>query len=117
MAEGRTIRVATGAPRPAMASIPVRALVRLIRFLRQNGALLIMALPGVIVVFLVSYMPMPGIVLAFKDYKAALGVWGSPWVGLRNFQFLFNSGIAWEIIRNTVVLNAAFIVAGQVCAA
>lgn len=74
-----------------------------------------MALPGLLVVFVVSYMPMPGIILAFKDYKVIKGVWGSDWVGLKNFQFLFNSGIAWEIIRNTVVLNALFIVAAQVC--
>jgi len=74
-----------------------------------------MALPGLAVVFIVSYMPMPGIILAFKDYKVAKGVWGSDWVGLRNFEFLFTSGIAWEIIRNTLVLNALFIVAAQVC--
>lgn len=116
MAESKTIRAAVGTSQPGVGSLLVRALAGLIRFLRQNGALLLMALPGVLVVFIVSYMPMPGIVLAFKDYKAALGVWGSPWVGLRNFQFLFNSGIAWEIIRNTVVLNAAFIVVGQICA-
>ncbi len=85
------------------------------KFLRQNGSLLLMALPGLLVVFLVSYMPMPGIILAFKDYKVVKGVWGSDWVGLKNFQFLFSSGIAWQIIRNTVVLNALFIVAAQVC--
>jgi putative aldouronate transport system permease protein len=75
-----------------------------------------MALPGLVVVFIVSYMPMPGIVLAFKNYRAAQGVWGSDWVGLNNFQFLFSSGTAWQIIRNTVVLNGLFIIAGQICA-
>lgn len=74
-----------------------------------------MALPGLAVVFVVSYMPMPGIILAFKNYKASQGVWGSEWVGLNNFQFLFNSGIAWQIIRNTLVLNTLFIIAAQVC--
>lgn len=83
--------------------------------LRHNKALLLMALPALVVIFLVNYMPMPGIVLAFKNYKVANGVWGSDWVGLNNFQFLLNSGIAWQIIRNTVVLNALFIVAAQVC--
>jgi putative aldouronate transport system permease protein len=68
-----------------------------------------------VVVFLISYMPMPGIVLAFKNYRVAQGIWGSDWVGLNNFQFLLNSGIAWEIIRNTLVLNALFIIAAQVC--
>lgn len=83
--------------------------------LRRNKTLLLMALPGLAVVFVVSYMPMPGIVLAFKNYRVAQGVWGSDWVGLNNFQFLFNSGIAWQIIRNTLVLNALFIIAAQVC--
>ena len=74
-----------------------------------------MALPALVVVFIISYMPMPGIVLAFKNYRVAQGIWGSDWVGLNNFQFLLTSGIAWEIIRNTLVLNALFIIAAQVC--
>jgi len=81
----------------------------------KNGALYLMALPAVVIVFIVSYMPMPGIILAFKDYKPATGIWGSRWVGFANFQFLFNSGIAWQIIRNTLLLNFLFIVAAQVC--
>ena len=83
--------------------------------LRKNRTLLLMALPGLIVVFVVSYMPMPGAVLAFKNYKVAQGIWGSDWVGLKNFQFIFKSGIAWQIIRNTLLLNALFIIAAQVC--
>ncbi|MBI1258123.1 MAG: ABC transporter permease subunit [Chloroflexi bacterium] len=83
--------------------------------IRKNRVLLLMCIPALIVVFIISYMPMPGIVLAFKNYRVAKGVWGSDWVGLNNFQFLLTSGIAWEIIRNTVVLNALFIVAAQVC--
>jgi putative aldouronate transport system permease protein len=82
---------------------------------RKNRTLLLMCVPALVVVFLVSYMPMPGIVLAFKNYRVAKGIWGSDWVGLNNFQFLLTSGIAWEIIRNTIVLNALFIVAAQVC--
>ena len=74
-----------------------------------------MSLPALVVVLIISYMPMPGIVLAFKNYRVAKGIWGSDWVGLNNFQFLLTSGIAWEIIRNTVVLNALFIIAAQVC--
>ncbi len=82
---------------------------------RRNRVLLLMCVPALIVVFIISYMPMPGIVLAFKNYRVAKGIWGSDWVGLNNFQFLLTSGIAWEIIRNTVVLNALFIIAAQVC--
>jgi len=85
------------------------------REIRKNWALMLMALPAVVVVFVVSYMPMPGIILAFKNYKPGPGIWGSEWVGLKNFGFLFNSGIAWQIIRNTLVLNFLFIIAAQVC--
>jgi putative aldouronate transport system permease protein len=78
--------------------------------------LYLMALPGVLAVFIFAYLPMVGIVLAFKNFNAAQGVFGSPWVGLANFDFLFRSGAAWRIIRNTVVLNFLFMVAAQVCA-
>jgi putative aldouronate transport system permease protein len=84
------------------------------REIRKNWALMLMALPAVAVVFIICYMPMPGIILAFKDYKPGLGIWGSKWTGLKNFQFLFDSGIAWQIIRNTVGLNFLFIVAANV---
>jgi putative aldouronate transport system permease protein len=83
--------------------------------LRKNMTLLLMALPGLAVVFVVSYMPMPGVVLAFKNYRVIQGIWGSDWVGLKNFEFLYKSGIAWQIIRNTLVLNTLFIIAAQVC--
>ncbi len=83
--------------------------------LRKNRALLLMALPGIAVVIVISYMPMPGMVLAFKNYKVVKGIWGSEWVGLNNFQFLLTSGIALQIIRNTLVLNTLFIIAAQVC--
>lgn len=95
---------------------PLHVILRPILYdFRHNKTLLLMAVPALVVVFLVSYMPMPGIVLAFKDYKVAKGIWGSDWVGLNNFQFLMSSGIAWQIVRNTLVLNALFIVAAQVC--
>jgi putative aldouronate transport system permease protein len=84
--------------------------------LRKNRVLLLMALPALIVIFVINYMPMPGIILAFKNYRAAQGVWGSDWVGLKNFEFLFSSGVALEIIRNTLILNSLFIFFGQICA-
>jgi putative aldouronate transport system permease protein len=83
--------------------------------LRKNWSLMLMALPAVVVIFVISYMPMPGIILAFKNYKPGPGIWGSEWVGLKNFEFLFNSGIAWQIIRNTLLLNFLFIMAAQFC--
>lgn len=89
---------------------------RLQRAIARNGTLLLMALPGMAVLFTFSYLPMPGIVLAFKNFKAAQGIWGSQWVGLANFQFLFGTDTAWRIIRNTLVLNSLFIAATLVAA-
>lgn len=68
-----------------------------------------MTLPTLILVFLFSYMPMYGIILAFKNYKAPRGILGSEWVGLQNFKFLFTSEDLPRILRNTVFLNALHI--------
>src|SRR5947209_7733045 len=95
-------------------SLVTRFLAGVRKELRENWVLFLMALPALAVVFVISYMPMPGIILAFKDYKVSKGIWGSDWVGLKNFQFLISSGTAWQLIRNTVVLNTLFIIAAQV---
>jgi putative aldouronate transport system permease protein len=57
---------------------------------------------------------MIGLVIAFKDYKFAEGIWGSAWVGLDNFRFLFGTDQAWRITRNTLLMNSLFIVTGTV---
>lgn len=77
-----------------------------------NVALTTMALPGVILLFIFAYLPMVGLVIAFKDYKFAEGIWGSAWVGLENFRFLFGTDQAWRITRNTLLMNSIFIVTG-----
>ncbi|MBX3012474.1 MAG: sugar ABC transporter permease [Caldilineaceae bacterium] len=75
-------------------------------------ALTTMALPGVILLFIFAYLPMFGLVIAFKDYKFAEGIWGSAWSGLENFRFLFGTDQAWRITRNTLLMNSIFIVTG-----
>lgn len=82
------------------------------RTLETNVALTTMALPGVILLFVFAYLPMVGLVIAFKDYKFAEGMWGSAWVGLENFRFLFGTDQAWRITRNTLLMNSIFIVTG-----
>jgi putative aldouronate transport system permease protein len=57
---------------------------------------------------------MAGIVLAFKQFNFDGGVFGSPWNGLDNFRFLFESGDAWRVTRNTALYNIAFIVVNNV---
>ena len=55
------------------------------------------------------FLPMSGIVLAFKKYNYADGIWGSPWNGFENFKFFFTSGQAGMVTRNTVLYNVVFI--------
>jgi putative aldouronate transport system permease protein len=73
-------------------------------------AFLIMLLPAVIYTLVFAYYPMTGIVLAFKKYTYAGGIWGSEWNGFENFKFFFQSGQAALVIRNTVLYNIAFII-------
>ena len=68
-----------------------------------------MLLPAIIYTLVFSYYPMTGIVIAFKKYNYAGGIWGSPWNGFDNFQFFFKSGQAALITRNTVIYNILFI--------
>lgn len=75
-----------------------------------NMTLLTMALPGIILLFIFAYLPMFGLVIAFKDYRFAEGILGSAWVGFENFRFLFGTDAAWRITRNTVVMNSIFII-------
>ena len=58
-----------------------------------------------------KYIPMGGLVIAFKDYSARKGIWDSPWVGLDNFIKFFNSYECWRLIRNTLILSAYTIAA------
>ena len=78
--------------------------------------LYLMALPGLIYLFINNYMPMPGLVVAFKNYNARKGIWGSAWAGLENFKYLFATSDAFIITRNTILYNLAFIVVNTVLA-
>jgi putative aldouronate transport system permease protein len=78
-------------------------------------SLTLMALPGLLFLLVFAYLPMFGLVIAFKDYRFADGILGSAWVGFDNFRFLFGTDTAWRITRNTLVMNTLFIVTGTVC--
>jgi putative aldouronate transport system permease protein len=75
---------------------------------------LLMLTPAVVHTLIFAYYPMTGVVMAFKKYNYAGGIWGSPWNGLNNFKFFFMSGQAGVVIRNTVLYNSMFIVVGTV---
>lgn len=80
----------------------------------KNRTLCLMTLPAVVLLFVLNYLPMAGIVLAFKQYRVDLGVFKSEWNGLNNFKFFFTSQDAWIILRNTIGINVATILLGIV---
>ena len=74
------------------------------------------ALPGFIYLIINNYLPMGGIILAFKKYSFAKGIIKSPWNGVKNFTFLFGSKWAKIMFRNTIGYNLVFLVSGTVFA-
>lgn len=81
-----------------------------IRDLINYRTMLLMLVPSVLFVALFQYVPMFGLVMAFKHYTYSKGILGSDWSGIENFRFFFISGDAWRVTRNTVLYNAVFIV-------
>lgn len=73
----------------------------------------VMALPGFIYMVVNNYIPMFGIVIAFKKLNFRKGIFGSDWAGFDNFKFLFASSDAWVITRNTILYNVAFFIVGN----
>ncbi|WP_313999582.1 ABC transporter permease subunit [uncultured Paenibacillus sp.] len=80
----------------------------------KHRILLLMLAPAVLFFILFAYVPMAGIVLAFKQFNYAGGIFGSPWNGFDNFRFFFESGDAWRVTRNTALYNIAFIAVNNV---
>lgn len=73
-----------------------------------------MMLPAVIYLIINNYIPMAGLVLAFKKYNAQLGIWGSEWAGLENFKFMLHNKSFPLILRNTICYNLAFILVNMI---
>ncbi len=84
--------------------------------LKRFWPLYLMFLPGAVYLFINCYIPMFGIQIAFRQYNARDGVYGSPWIGLDNFEFLFKNNDALIMTRNTLLYNLVFIVLGTVLA-
>jgi putative aldouronate transport system permease protein len=83
-------------------------------YFRKNGVYWLMALPGVVLIFVFAYAPLPGIAIAFKDYKFNLGIWGSEWVGFNNFGYLFATRLTGRVLFNTLFMNALFIITSTI---
>lgn len=88
------------------------------RKIKENLMLGGLALPGIIIVVLFGYLPIFGNVLAFKSYNVQKGILGSDWANpwYNNFKFFFTSDAMGRVVRNTLGLNALFIIVCTVCA-
>ncbi|GBF77592.1 hypothetical protein PA598K_06149 [Paenibacillus sp. 598K] len=84
------------------------------RKLKPYMPLYVMMIPCALYLLINNYVPMAGIIAAFKSFKATEGLLGSPWVGWRNFEYLFKSNDMMIIIRNTLLYNVAFILVNNV---
>lgn len=82
----------------------------------KNKFIYLMAVPGILYFFIFSYLPMSGIIIAFKDYDISKGIFKSDWNGFENFKFFFTSGDALHITLNTFYMNVLFLVVGTVFA-
>ncbi|MDQ1914133.1 ABC transporter permease subunit [Paenibacillus sp. GD4] len=76
----------------------------------QYWPIMLMMLPGLIYLAINNYLPMFGLIIAFKKLDYAKGILGSPWVGFDNFKFLFKTSDAYIITRNTLLYNGVFII-------
>lgn len=82
--------------------------------LKRYWPLYVMLVPGMIYLIINNYLPMAGLVIAFKKVNYATGIFNSPWVGFDNFTFLFTTGDAFIMFRNTILYNLVFIVLGNI---
>jgi putative aldouronate transport system permease protein len=80
----------------------------------KNKVLFLMLLPGTLILFFINYLPMAGIIIAFKSIDYAKGFFGGDWIGFKNFEFFLATPDAFVITRNTVLYNLAFIIVGLV---
>jgi putative aldouronate transport system permease protein len=72
--------------------------------------LFLMVVPGMIYLFINNYLPMFGVIIAFKNINYRKGILGSDWTGFKNFEYLFKTSDAWLITRNTILYNGGFII-------
>ena len=85
---------------------------RLRRSASRNIPLLIMLLPGILFLISNNYLPMFGILIAFKKVNFSIGIIKSPWNGFENFKFLFATRDAWIMVRNTLLYNFIWMLIG-----
>lgn len=107
----------TATSKPAEQQTEVRrAQNPVLKRLKRYAPLFIMIIPGVIYLFINNYLPMLGLIIAFKDVNFAKGILASDWIGFKNFEYLFKTEDAWIITRNTLLYNISFIILNLIIA-
>ncbi len=87
----------------------------LIENVKRNYDLYLLILPTLIYVIIFLYVPMYGLQIAFKDFIAVKGFWGSPWVGFEHFERFFRAFNFWQIFNNTLSISLYSLVVGFPC--
>lgn len=99
-------------PEPAMPHMPYKRRKSGIERLFRQIDLQLMVLPALALIFVFSYIPMYGVLIAFQDYKIGHSFTGSPWVGWKHFAYFFNSPDFYTVMRNTIVISLLKFVIG-----
>ena len=92
----------------------MRTKKRRIKLTTSEWQLYSLCLIPIVMVVIFNYLPMGGLIIAFKNYKFNLGMFKSPWVGFSNFEFFFKSDVFFQLVRNTLLNNFAFIIFGTI---
>lgn len=83
-----------------------------ISYVLYNKYMYILLIPGMLYILIFNYIPMLGLIVAFKDYNPFIGVLDSPWAGLKHFQTLFTSYKFWDVLRNTLLISTYKLIFG-----
>ena len=94
------------------ATIAVSGRNSVLRKVNEQKYLLLLVMPAIVWLFVFAYMPIYGVIIAFKDYNVGIGIWGSPWSGFDHFQDLFTDRLFYNALRNTFLISAAKLVIG-----
>ncbi len=112
------MNLATAADKASKVTTKTRNKKGFLYQLRTQWPLFLMLLPGVIILIINNYIPMFGIIIAFKRYRFHGTFWKSlfqsEWVGFKNFEFFIKTPYAWQMTRNTLLYNAVFIILGLI---
>ncbi|WP_235550761.1 ABC transporter permease [Paenibacillus sp. Soil787] len=95
-------------------SMTIKKKSSFIQEIRKNHLLYLLTLPAILLIFVFAYLPIFGIVIAFQDYNPIKGIFGSDFVGFKNFRFFLESNEIFKVLFNTVFLNLLFIMCGTI---